>query len=92
MDVCKCIVPSRHGGTLNSRRASGGKVSECQRPTLKQLGAIGDGSQWRIQEGSPDLDCVRSRPTKAWELNTGGFRVRLTTWPEHLLRAHGRVY
>ncbi|GFV67798.1 hypothetical protein TNCV_3546001 [Trichonephila clavipes] len=21
MDVCKCIVPSRHGGTLNSRRA-----------------------------------------------------------------------
>ncbi|GFX78644.1 uncharacterized protein TNCV_30841 [Trichonephila clavipes] len=20
MDVCKCIVPSRHGGTLNSRR------------------------------------------------------------------------
>ncbi|GFW90261.1 uncharacterized protein TNCV_2121281 [Trichonephila clavipes] len=22
MDVCKCIVPSRHGGTRNSRRAS----------------------------------------------------------------------
>ncbi|GFX03703.1 uncharacterized protein TNCV_2112751 [Trichonephila clavipes] len=22
MDVCKCIVPSRHGGTLNSRRAA----------------------------------------------------------------------
>ncbi|GFU66660.1 uncharacterized protein TNCV_3111441 [Trichonephila clavipes] len=22
MDVCKCIVPSRHGGTLNSRRAT----------------------------------------------------------------------
>ncbi|GFS88508.1 uncharacterized protein TNCV_1461451 [Trichonephila clavipes] len=21
MDVCKCIVPSQHGGTLNSRRA-----------------------------------------------------------------------
>ncbi|GFY03115.1 uncharacterized protein TNCV_981201 [Trichonephila clavipes] len=21
MDVCKCIVPLRHGGTLNSRRA-----------------------------------------------------------------------
>ncbi|GFX67962.1 uncharacterized protein TNCV_2288242 [Trichonephila clavipes] len=22
MDVCKCIMPSRHGGTLNSRRAA----------------------------------------------------------------------
>ncbi|GFX59953.1 uncharacterized protein TNCV_4984641 [Trichonephila clavipes] len=22
MDVCKCIVPSRHGGTLNSRRTA----------------------------------------------------------------------
>ncbi|GFT25505.1 uncharacterized protein TNCV_3173831 [Trichonephila clavipes] len=22
MDVCKCIVPSLHGGTLNSRRAA----------------------------------------------------------------------
>ncbi|GFS67527.1 hypothetical protein TNCV_1419981 [Trichonephila clavipes] len=22
IDVCKCIVPSRHGGTLNSRRAA----------------------------------------------------------------------
>ncbi|PRD36080.1 UNVERIFIED_CONTAM: hypothetical protein NCL1_09708 [Trichonephila clavipes] len=22
MGVCKCIVPSRHGGTLNSRRAA----------------------------------------------------------------------
>ncbi|GFU95928.1 uncharacterized protein TNCV_252791 [Trichonephila clavipes] len=22
MDVCKCIVPLRHGGTLNSRRAA----------------------------------------------------------------------
>ncbi|GFX05801.1 hypothetical protein TNCV_5089911 [Trichonephila clavipes] len=22
MDVCKCIVPSRHGGTLNSRRVT----------------------------------------------------------------------
>ncbi|GFX78588.1 uncharacterized protein TNCV_30281 [Trichonephila clavipes] len=22
MDVCNCIVPSRHGGTLNSRRAA----------------------------------------------------------------------
>ncbi|GFV15218.1 uncharacterized protein TNCV_4650501 [Trichonephila clavipes] len=22
MDVCKCIVPSRHRGTLNSRRAA----------------------------------------------------------------------
>ncbi|GFV49093.1 uncharacterized protein TNCV_236271 [Trichonephila clavipes] len=22
MDVCKCIVPSPHGGTLNSRRAT----------------------------------------------------------------------
>ncbi|GFS77203.1 uncharacterized protein TNCV_3757991 [Trichonephila clavipes] len=22
MDACKCIVPARHGGTLNSRRAT----------------------------------------------------------------------
>ncbi|GFX63526.1 uncharacterized protein TNCV_105331 [Trichonephila clavipes] len=22
MDVCKCVVPSRHGDTLNSRRAT----------------------------------------------------------------------
>ncbi|GFV43229.1 hypothetical protein TNCV_2049101 [Trichonephila clavipes] len=22
MDVCKCIAPSRHGGTINSRRAA----------------------------------------------------------------------
>ncbi|GFX80620.1 uncharacterized protein TNCV_498871 [Trichonephila clavipes] len=22
MDVCKCTMPSRHGGTLNSRRAA----------------------------------------------------------------------
>ncbi|GFU89993.1 uncharacterized protein TNCV_2438801 [Trichonephila clavipes] len=25
-DVCKCIVPSRHGGTLNSRRAASSLV------------------------------------------------------------------
>ncbi|GFW18713.1 uncharacterized protein TNCV_1369671 [Trichonephila clavipes] len=27
MDICKCIVPSRHGSTLNSRRASSPLVS-----------------------------------------------------------------
>ncbi|GFW33632.1 cullin-4A [Trichonephila clavipes] len=26
MDVCKCIVPSRHGGTLNSSRAESSLV------------------------------------------------------------------
>ncbi|GFS77386.1 hypothetical protein TNCV_4566201 [Trichonephila clavipes] len=26
MDVCKCIVPSRHGSTLNSRRAASSLV------------------------------------------------------------------
>ncbi|GFV31676.1 uncharacterized protein TNCV_2189891 [Trichonephila clavipes] len=26
MDVCKCIVPSLHGGTLNSRRAASSLV------------------------------------------------------------------
>ncbi|GFX89214.1 uncharacterized protein TNCV_1339131 [Trichonephila clavipes] len=26
MDVCKCIVPLRHGGTLNSRRAASPRV------------------------------------------------------------------
>ncbi|GFX34600.1 uncharacterized protein TNCV_3658381 [Trichonephila clavipes] len=34
MDVCKCIVPLRHGGTLNSRRASSplvGLVEEEER-------------------------------------------------------------
>ncbi|GFW68561.1 uncharacterized protein TNCV_529161 [Trichonephila clavipes] len=25
MDVCKCIVPLRHGGTLNSRQATKGE-------------------------------------------------------------------
>ncbi|GFU39314.1 uncharacterized protein TNCV_3811561 [Trichonephila clavipes] len=28
MDVCKCIVPSRHGCTLNSRRAASALVSK----------------------------------------------------------------
>ncbi|GFX41471.1 hypothetical protein TNCV_3490111 [Trichonephila clavipes] len=27
MNVCKCIVPSRHGGSLNSRRAASPLVS-----------------------------------------------------------------
>ncbi|GFT79818.1 hypothetical protein TNCV_4597461 [Trichonephila clavipes] len=34
MDVCKCIVPSRHGGTLNSHQAAsplGGLVEEEER-------------------------------------------------------------
>ncbi|GFU08973.1 uncharacterized protein TNCV_1318481 [Trichonephila clavipes] len=26
MDVCKCLVPSRHGSTLNSRRAASSLV------------------------------------------------------------------
>ncbi|GFW75390.1 uncharacterized protein TNCV_4190441 [Trichonephila clavipes] len=32
MDVCKCIVPSWHGGTLNSRRAANTLVRlvECE--------------------------------------------------------------
>ncbi|GFX62648.1 hypothetical protein TNCV_4868081 [Trichonephila clavipes] len=38
MDVCKCIVPLRHGGTLNSRRATsplvllGGGVEKWEAP------------------------------------------------------------
>ncbi|GFW15475.1 hypothetical protein TNCV_4656151 [Trichonephila clavipes] len=31
MDVCKCIVPSRHGGTLNSRRAASPLVRLIER-------------------------------------------------------------
>ncbi|GFW90463.1 uncharacterized protein TNCV_76971 [Trichonephila clavipes] len=31
MDVCKCIVPSRHGGTLNSRRAASPLVRLVER-------------------------------------------------------------
>ncbi|GFU28033.1 hypothetical protein TNCV_3153571 [Trichonephila clavipes] len=33
MDVCKCIVPLRHGGTLNSRRAASPLVSSPLRRT-----------------------------------------------------------
>ncbi|GFX37641.1 uncharacterized protein TNCV_3201641 [Trichonephila clavipes] len=31
MDVCKCIVPSRHGGTLNSHRATSPLVRLVER-------------------------------------------------------------
>ncbi|GFU67775.1 uncharacterized protein TNCV_3134401 [Trichonephila clavipes] len=31
MDVCKCIVPSWHGGTLNSRRAASPLVRLVER-------------------------------------------------------------
>ncbi|GFW43708.1 uncharacterized protein TNCV_4770571 [Trichonephila clavipes] len=31
MDVCKCIVPSRHGGTINSRRAGSPLVRLVER-------------------------------------------------------------
>ncbi|GFU68395.1 uncharacterized protein TNCV_3077831 [Trichonephila clavipes] len=31
MDISKCIVPSRHGGTLNSRRAARSLVSLVER-------------------------------------------------------------
>ncbi|GFY10661.1 hypothetical protein TNCV_2194821 [Trichonephila clavipes] len=32
MDVCKCIVPSWHGGTLNSRRAASPLVKLVEGP------------------------------------------------------------
>ncbi|GFW10624.1 uncharacterized protein TNCV_4917431 [Trichonephila clavipes] len=31
MDVCKCIVPSQHGGTLNSRRVASPLVRLVER-------------------------------------------------------------
>ncbi|GFV40326.1 hypothetical protein TNCV_4900451 [Trichonephila clavipes] len=31
MDVCKCIVPARHGGTLNSHRATSPLVRLVER-------------------------------------------------------------
>ncbi|GFV59292.1 hypothetical protein TNCV_2340331 [Trichonephila clavipes] len=34
MDVCKCIVPSRHGGTLNSRRAGGANGNDKAVPRM----------------------------------------------------------
>ncbi|GFV25412.1 uncharacterized protein TNCV_1146821 [Trichonephila clavipes] len=45
MDVCKCIVPSRHGGTLNSRRAANPLVrlvagEERWRPLTLSLGVL----------------------------------------------------
>ncbi|GFU92923.1 transposable element Tc1 transposase [Trichonephila clavipes] len=43
MDVCKCIVPSRHGVTLNSRRAASplvGLVAGDERPLTLPQGAL----------------------------------------------------
>ncbi|GFV70655.1 uncharacterized protein TNCV_3842341 [Trichonephila clavipes] len=40
MDVCKCIVPSRHGGTLNSRRAASPLVRLVERE--ERRGKIAD--------------------------------------------------
>ncbi|GFV99102.1 uncharacterized protein TNCV_1510781 [Trichonephila clavipes] len=36
MDACKCIVPLRHGGTLNSRRAASPLVCLVEGPCQPQ--------------------------------------------------------
>ncbi|GFX26816.1 uncharacterized protein TNCV_1839891 [Trichonephila clavipes] len=56
MDVCKCIVPSWHGGTLNSRRASS--------PFMR---LVAGEERWEIPD--PHSGCS---PSKLWggtELN-----------------------
>ncbi|GFX59424.1 uncharacterized protein TNCV_4793601 [Trichonephila clavipes] len=44
MDVCKCIVPLRHGGTLNSRKSS------------REVGGSCSPSKW----GGTELNCTVS--------------------------------
>ncbi|GFV68264.1 uncharacterized protein TNCV_1875461 [Trichonephila clavipes] len=46
MDVCKCIVPSRHGDTLNSRRA--------ENPLVR---LVGGKERWREREGPDYPQC-----------------------------------
>ncbi|GFT58970.1 gag-Pol polyprotein [Trichonephila clavipes] len=36
MDVCKCLMPSRQGGTLNSRRAASPLIRVMNKPTPPQ--------------------------------------------------------
>ncbi|GFU77764.1 cullin-4A [Trichonephila clavipes] len=59
MDVCKCLVPSRHGGTLNSRRASTplvGLVEErCEAPDHPQ-GVISQ--NWDETELNRSVNCM----------------------------------
>ncbi|GFT15946.1 hypothetical protein TNCV_3315121 [Trichonephila clavipes] len=45
MDVCKCIVPSRHGCTLNSRRAAS--------PLVRLRKGKRSGDLWPPPECSP---------------------------------------
>ncbi|GFT73391.1 hypothetical protein TNCV_1081501 [Trichonephila clavipes] len=54
MDVCKCIVPSRHEGTLNSRRAASPHVSHTK--------AIDDGHR-NFEPWSNDEDDTRAGTT-----------------------------
>ncbi|GFY13064.1 uncharacterized protein TNCV_666261 [Trichonephila clavipes] len=42
MDVCKCIVPFRHGGILNSRQAASPLVSVMERE-----------ERWKASDPSP---------------------------------------
>ncbi|GFX25704.1 hypothetical protein TNCV_1205811 [Trichonephila clavipes] len=50
VDVCKCIVPLRHGGTLNSRQAASrivrwGKGKEGGRPLTSQVFSLKTGAE-----------------------------------------------
>ncbi|GFU88754.1 hypothetical protein TNCV_4444311 [Trichonephila clavipes] len=53
MDVCKCTVPSRHGGTLNSRRAASPLIVRVQ--YFVRGGFVGHRSRASSKHLSPHL-------------------------------------
>ncbi|GFV67669.1 hypothetical protein TNCV_4623491 [Trichonephila clavipes] len=53
MDVCKCIVPLRHGGTLNSRRAASPLIVRVQ--YFVRGGFVGHRSRASSKHLSPHL-------------------------------------
>ncbi|GFS80639.1 uncharacterized protein TNCV_3870551 [Trichonephila clavipes] len=78
MDVCKCIVPSWHGGTLNSRRAAN--------PLLRLM----EGEERRE---APDHSRVVRGPLN-WggtELNRSVTSTRGLLATDHVILNHGQV-
>ncbi|GFX50496.1 HTH_Tnp_Tc3_2 domain-containing protein [Trichonephila clavipes] len=94
MDVCKCIVPSRHWGTLNSHRAASPLVrlvegEESQRIQAAQIttqvndGASSTVNKWTVQRSLHHMGLGSRRPTRVPLLNALHQTASLAWTREH---------
>ncbi|GFU53171.1 hypothetical protein TNCV_3023911 [Trichonephila clavipes] len=73
--IKECYIKEKYGNSLETQWLSG---------RVSLFHATGPGFKLRAGQGHPFSESKMSNK-RAWELNTGGFRIRLTTCPEQLL-------